>query len=346
MVLDRPAGCGGAARPCCAASRTRATARSGTRNRAAMNRWRWPASCWRTARSSSSAARSPTSMRAMPSPRGGAGSLNALHGGRFVLGLGVTHIPMVEGLRGHQLRQADPRHARLSGRHRARVARHGGPVLLAALGPKMLALARGHRRRGALQRDAGTYEAGGGRSSARARCWRWSRRSASSRQGPRPRAGPQGTGALHDATELLNNWLRVGFTEAELADGGNDRFIDAMVLSGDAETVKAGLRAHFAAGATHVCIQPVTEDGDIAPATPCWRRWPIPEGTVHADARLQGLGGTIRAGEAARFRRDGGAGGVRFPLHLRPFPARKHTDGHAPNSLVWPARSVHGRSGW
>ena len=62
----------------------------------------------------------------------------------------------------------------------------------------------------------------------------------------------------------VNNWLRLGFTEAELADGGNDRFIDAMVLSGDAEAVKAGLRAHFDAGATHVCIQPVTEDGDTA----------------------------------------------------------------------------------
>jgi glutamine phosphoribosylpyrophosphate amidotransferase len=43
-----------------------------------------------------------------------------------------------------------------------------------------------------------------------------------------------------------------------------DRFIDAMVLNGDAASVKAGLRRHFAAGATHVCIQPVTEDGDTA----------------------------------------------------------------------------------
>ena len=45
-----------------------------------------------------------------------------------------------------------------------------------------------------------------------------------------------------------NNWLRLGFSEAELADGGSDRFIDAMVVSGDVDTVKAGLRAHFEAG--------------------------------------------------------------------------------------------------
>jgi hypothetical protein len=61
-----------------------------------------------------------------------------------------------------------------------------------------------------------------------------------------------------------NSWLRQGFTEADLADGGNDRFIDAMVLWGDADAIKRGLRAHFEAGATHVCLQPVHADGDFA----------------------------------------------------------------------------------
>jgi alkanesulfonate monooxygenase SsuD/methylene tetrahydromethanopterin reductase-like flavin-dependent oxidoreductase (luciferase family) len=61
-----------------------------------------------------------------------------------------------------------------------------------------------------------------------------------------------------------NSWLRQGFTEAELADGGSDRFIDAMVLWGDADTIRRGLRAHFTAGATHVCLQPVHVDGDFA----------------------------------------------------------------------------------
>jgi hypothetical protein len=55
-----------------------------------------------------------------------------------------------------------------------------------------------------------------------------------------------------------------GLAEAELADAGNDRFIDAMVLWGDADTIKRGLQAHFAAGATHVCVQPVHADGDFA----------------------------------------------------------------------------------
>ena len=65
-----------------------------------------------------------------------------------------------------------------------------------------------------------------------------------------------------------NNWLRIGFSEAELANGGSDRFIDAMMLWGTADKVREGLRAHFAAGATQVCIQPVHEDGDTADARP------------------------------------------------------------------------------
>jgi probable F420-dependent oxidoreductase len=60
-----------------------------------------------------------------------------------------------------------------------------------------------------------------------------------------------------------NNWLRIGFTEADLADGGSDRFVDAMVLRGDPETTARGIRAHLDAGANQVCIQPVHAQGDI-----------------------------------------------------------------------------------
>jgi alkanesulfonate monooxygenase SsuD/methylene tetrahydromethanopterin reductase-like flavin-dependent oxidoreductase (luciferase family) len=63
-------------------------------------------------------------------------------------------------------------------------------------------------------------------------------------------------------TNYRNNWLRIGFTEADLADGGSDRFIDAMVLWGDAATIARGLRAHLQAGADQVCIQPVHAEGD------------------------------------------------------------------------------------
>jgi hypothetical protein len=65
-------------------------------------------------------------------------------------------------------------------------------------------------------------------------------------------------------TNYRNNWLRIGFTEADLADGGSDKFIDAMVLWGDAATIGRSLAAHWQAGADQVCIQPVHAEGDLA----------------------------------------------------------------------------------
>jgi len=62
----------------------------------------------------------------------------------------------------------------------------------------------------------------------------------------------------------VGTWVLINEIWYELTDGGNDRFIDAMVLWGDADTIKRGLREHFTAGATHVCLQPVHTDGDLA----------------------------------------------------------------------------------
>ncbi len=57
-----------------------------------------------------------------------------------------------------------------------------------------------------------------------------------------------------------NNWLRDGYTEADLDNGGSDAFVDAMVLHGDAKSIADGLRAHHDAGADHVCIQVLGPD--------------------------------------------------------------------------------------
>jgi probable F420-dependent oxidoreductase len=54
------------------------------------------------------------------------------------------------------------------------------------------------------------------------------------------------------------NLRRLGWSAADLADGGSDALIDALVVHGDAATVAAGLRAHLDAGADHVCLQPLT----------------------------------------------------------------------------------------
>jgi probable F420-dependent oxidoreductase len=58
-----------------------------------------------------------------------------------------------------------------------------------------------------------------------------------------------------------NNWLRMGLTEADLENGGSDRFIDSTFAWGTASQIEARLKAHFDAGASHVCIQPVNPNG-------------------------------------------------------------------------------------
>ena len=58
-----------------------------------------------------------------------------------------------------------------------------------------------------------------------------------------------------------SNLKRLGWTDEDLADGGSDRLIDALVVHGDAASVAAGLTAHLDAGADHVCAQVLTPAG-------------------------------------------------------------------------------------
>ena len=138
--------------------------------------------------------------------------------------------------------------------------------MVAALGPKMLALSA-EKSLGAVPYNVtpahtakaaailGAEEGAGGRAEDHA--------------GDRSRARAARSAARNSRATwccrtTATTGCAKGFSEADLADGGSDRFIDAMVLWGDAATVKKGLRAHFEAGATHVCLQPVHDDGDFA----------------------------------------------------------------------------------
>jgi probable F420-dependent oxidoreductase len=58
-----------------------------------------------------------------------------------------------------------------------------------------------------------------------------------------------------------SNLLAFGFTEADFADGGSDRLIDAIVPCGTAEEIVPVAHAHIEAGADHVCLQPVGVEG-------------------------------------------------------------------------------------
>lgn len=54
------------------------------------------------------------------------------------------------------------------------------------------------------------------------------------------------------------NWLRLGFTEDDLAGGGSNRLVDAMAVWGDLDTIRARVAEHHQAGADHVCVQALT----------------------------------------------------------------------------------------
>lgn len=66
-------------------------------------------------------------------------------------------------------------------------------------------------------------------------------------------------------TNYRNNWLRLGFSEEDLANGGSDGFLDAMVAWGNETAIRQRIQAHFDAGASHVCIQPLNPDGQPLP---------------------------------------------------------------------------------
>lgn len=190
-------------------------------------------------------------------------SLHQLYGERFILGLGVSHPPMVEGIRGHRYEKPIPAmRAYLDAVNQEAGAAHW-PVAIAALGPLMLKLAR-DRTRGALP-----YNTNPAHTAEAARILgpdRWlaiEQKVTLETDAARARAlGRKELARYLTLDNYRNNFLRIGFTEADLAGGGSDRFIDAMVLWGSVDQIKAGLRAHFAAGATHVAIQPVHPDGD------------------------------------------------------------------------------------
>jgi probable F420-dependent oxidoreductase len=62
-------------------------------------------------------------------------------------------------------------------------------------------------------------------------------------------------------SNYTNNLLRFGFTERDVADGGSDRLIDAVVPHGSAQAVAEAVRAHLDAGADHVALQPLGHGG-------------------------------------------------------------------------------------
>lgn len=82
--------------------------------------------------------------------------------------------------------------------------------------------------------------------------------------------------ARRDARDFLRSYLgmvnyvttmrRGGFSESDVADGGSDRLVDAIVRHGDGAALATAVREHLDAGADHVCVQVVPAADDVLPA--------------------------------------------------------------------------------
>jgi probable F420-dependent oxidoreductase len=195
----------------------------------------------------------------------GANTLNEAWDERFLLGLGVSHAPIVNS-RGHNYEkpltamraylEAIDRHT-----HGPPSGEHPSPILLAALRPKMLELAR-DRTAGAHPYFVPPAH------TAKARAVLGSLPLLAPEQVVVLEADParaREIGRKHMAIYLMlpnyvENLRTLGFDDRDFADGGSDRLVDAIVAWGEEEAIVARVREHLDAGADHVAIQAYAED--------------------------------------------------------------------------------------
>jgi len=199
-------------------------------------------------------------------------ALTAEHGDRFLLGIGVSHAPLIDADRPGRYRK--PLAATASFLDGLDAAPQPVPTerrVLAALGPKMLALSA--TRAGGAHPYLVTPE-----HTAAAR----------STLGEGPLLLPEQTVILCDSADearrigtdwlraylalpnYANNLLRGGFSEDDLAQVG-DRLFDAIIAWGDEGAVMRRVAEHRAAGADHVCVQVLLADPRAFPREQ-WRR--------------------------------------------------------------------------
>ncbi|HWV85660.1 MAG TPA: TIGR03620 family F420-dependent LLM class oxidoreductase [Capillimicrobium sp.] len=192
----------------------------------------------------------------------GATALAEAHDGRFVLGLGVSHAPAV-ARRGHEYGRpvATMREyldAMASAQPSFPPPSEPVPIVLAALRRRMLELA--------AERTAGAHPyLTPPEHTERARAI----------LGPDALLAPEQMVLLEtdparareiarrtvsyylDLPNYASNLRELGFGDDDLADGGSDRLIDAIVAWGDEAAIAARVRDHLDAGADHVCVQPL-----------------------------------------------------------------------------------------
>jgi probable F420-dependent oxidoreductase len=202
--------------------------------------------------------------------RAAAESLGEFSAGRFVLGLGVSHAPMVSGLRGHAYgRPVATMRGYLEAMEKAVYQAPGAkerPVVLAALRPNMLRLAA-ERTRGAHPYNVTPEHTARAREILGRDPWLCvEQKVLLERDAAKARATARRNLAFYIGLPNYQRcWKWLGFDDADFADGGSDRLMDALVAWGDEDAIRRRIRDHQDAGADHVCIQPLRADGRMGP---------------------------------------------------------------------------------
>jgi probable F420-dependent oxidoreductase len=190
---------------------------------------------------------------------------------RFLLGVGVSHRPAVEGIRGQTYGPPLTTMRRyLDAMDAAPYAPpHRGPEeprVLAALGPKMLELSK-TRAQGAHpyfvpaeHTEQARQILGEGPILAPEQAVVLERDPSKAREIARTHV-PN----YLRLENYANNLRRLGFSEEDLTGAGTDRLVDAIVAWGSIEDVVKRVQAHLDAGADHVCIQVLTADPRTLP---------------------------------------------------------------------------------
>ncbi len=194
-------------------------------------------------------------------------TLAELSGGRFLLGLGVSHAHMVEGVRGHSY---DPKPVSRMRSYLEQMAQvpYGAPapaepppIVLAALGPKMLELSA-RMAQGAHPYNVNPEHTAQARRILGPGKWLCTEQKVLLERDPaKARAvARQAIGFYLAAPNYANNLKRLGFTDADLAGNGSDRLVDALVAWGSIDAIRARIREHWDAGADQVCVQALNPD--------------------------------------------------------------------------------------
>jgi probable F420-dependent oxidoreductase len=188
-------------------------------------------------------------------------ALNEQSGGRFLLGLGVSHVPLVEGFRGqHYGKPVATMRAYLEGMKKARYAAPPPPeppaTVIAALGPRMLALAAEAADGAHPYNVTPDHTAEARRILGPGKLLCPEQMVLGETDPAKARARAREVLAIYiSLPNYANNWKRLGFTDADFVDGGSDRLVDATIAWGDDAAIRARIQAHWDAGADHVCIQ-------------------------------------------------------------------------------------------